>query len=204
MAIQNIGYGLGSLASWLSGGSAESTAAADGGQTRQNGTSRETSGGKIRRQVEELLADVPKQGDKLTFADIKSYRENRLEEFQKTVREGLEALGVDLSKDLNLSYDANSGKVTAGNHPDKAKVERFFESNSELTQEYASLLQLTKLTETADVKISPTDMRRRIQSSMMSAWYSENTDDFFGGSLAMSLAGVNSQIQAYTGLSLRI
>ncbi|MEG6550472.1 hypothetical protein V6C53_09565 [Desulfocurvibacter africanus] len=204
MAIQNIGYGLGSLASWLSGGSAESTATADAGQTRQNGTSRETSGGKIRRQVEELLADVPRQGDKLTFDDIKDYREERLEEFQKKVREGLEAMGVDLSTDLNLSYDANSGKVTAANHPDKAKVERFFESNPELTQEYADLLQLTKLTETADAKISPADMRRRIQSDMMSTWFSDNTEDFFGGSLAMSLASVNSQVQAYTGLSLRI
>lgn len=202
MAIQGIGFGFGAVSNWLLGTEAES---ADSNQGRKKGTDSDTTPGKIRRYVEDLLADIPKQGGKLTFDDIKAYREEKLEELRESVREGLEALGVDLSKDLNLSYDANTGKVLVSNHPDKAKVERFFESNPELTEEYARLLQLTKLTETADAKISAADMRRRVQAGMLSAWFEQNAgEDFFGGSLSMSLAVLKGQARAYTGLSLRV
>lgn len=205
MAIQGIGFGFNKVSSWLLGGEADSAQAADSGQGRQKGSGRETTVGKIRRQVEELLADIPNGDGKLTFDDIKAYREEKLEELRAEAREGLAALGVDLSKDLNLSYDANTGKVLAGDHPDKATIERFFESSPELTDEYARLLQLTKLTETADAKLAPVDMRRRIQSDMMSAWFEQNAgEDFFGGSLSMSLAGLASQAKAHTGLNLRV
>jgi len=202
MAIQGIGFGFDKLAGWLSKGEAQ---AASSGQGRQNSAVRETTAGTIRRHVQELLADVPRQGNTLTFADVAAYREQRLEEFQDFVRQGLKGLGVDLSKDLDLHYDANTGKVLAGNHPDKALVERFFEASPELVQEYAQLLQLTKLTESAETKLSPSEMRLRIQSEMMSAWFGENAgDDFFGGSLAMSLVGIQGLAKAYTGLNLRI
>ncbi|WP_022660699.1 hypothetical protein [Paucidesulfovibrio longus] len=195
-SIYNLGLGLGNSSSTSSTSSSRSS--------RYGGGVESMSTQELRAQIDKLLEDVPVgSSGKLSFADVMDYRDKLRNEFEAIAKEDLEALGVDTERDFSLSYNATTGKVTVdSSHPDKAIIDKYFEDTPEMTEAFAKIVTLSKLTATAENKLSPTEFKRQMQTQAM-AWWAEgngSSDWFSGGGMMLSpagmsmLAGVNIQV----------
>ncbi|MEF2145321.1 MAG: hypothetical protein V3573_07745 [Desulfovibrionaceae bacterium] len=158
----------------------------------------------LRAVIDKLLADVPKGEDgKLSFQDVLDYRDKLREEFEAKAKEDLEALGVDTDLDFTLSYDADSNKVTVDSgHPQKKIIDKYFEDNEDMRDSFAKIVTLSKLTQAAETKLSPTDYKRQLQQQALEWWAQDSGGlDWFasGGMLMRSnglslLSGVNLKV----------
>ncbi len=159
----------------------------------------------IRAQIEALLSNIPKGDDgKLSFNDIDEHRKTLETKWDETVKADLEKLGVNVDKEFPLSWNAATGKLTVNDsHPDKATIDKYFESNSDRVDEFKRIIQLGKMTATHKQKADPVQLMRNIQSESMAWWYEDNSDPtswFKGGGRFM---GGGSQA-GYQGLNLKV
>jgi len=170
-------------------------------KSRSENTSWKTQ---IRDQVNAYLSDIPKNGDgKLSFKDIEDYRKKLETEWDTSVKADLKKLGVNTDKEFPLSYDPATGKLTVSNgHPDKEKIDQYFESNSDKVEEFQKIVQLGKMTYMSKSSLSPLEIRKNIQQEAMAWWYGDNTDPtswFKGGGLMLG-QGQSS----YSGLDIKV
>lgn len=180
-----------------SGTGAETTARTESTETQDSGWKT-----RIREQIESILADVPKGDDgKLSFQDVDDYRESLEKKWDIAVMADLEALGVDTDKELPLTWDPTTGRVTVTEgHPDKAVVDQYFDDNPDKIEEFQRIIQLGKMTNLSQSHFSASQLRQNIQQQSMAWWYEDNSDPtqwFSGGG---SLLG--SSFSSYTGLDI--
>lgn len=150
------------------------------------------------------LSKIPKGEDgRLSFKDVDDYRSTLETEWDVEVTADLQALGVDVTQQLPLSYDPATGKVTvSSSNKDKAVIDKYFEDNPDKVQEFQEIIQLGKLTAEADSKLSQSQLVQNLQQQAIAWWYEDNTDPaswFSGGGM---LAG--SGLSSYTGLNLTV
>lgn len=154
--------------------------------------------------IESYLSKIPKGTDnRLSFLDVDKYRADLEAKWDITVTADLKALGVDVTKELPLSYDPATGKVTvAKGHEDKEIIDKYFEDNPDKVEEFDTILQLGKLTNTASTKLSQGQMMQNLQVKAMSWWFADNSDptSWFDGGGLMFGQGQTS----YTGLNLTV
>ncbi len=75
-------------------------------------------------------------------------------------------------------------------HPDRDKVQRFFDEHPEMVKKYRQIETLSGIDDARKaMQISPSDMRKRIQIESMSAWWA----GYAGGNLSL-LTGLNLNI----------
>ena len=158
----------------------------------------------VRDRIKAILSEIPKQGEnKLSFQNIVDYRDVLETEWDETVNNDLKALGVDMSAKFRLMHDASTGDVVASNdHPDKGRIDAYFASNSERADEFRTIIQLGKLVNVAENKLSPQDMNQTLQPEAMAWWYQSNMDTaslFNGGGVVFGAGG-----SAYKGLDIRV
>lgn len=116
------------------------------------------------------------------------------------IREGLEGLGVDPNINFSIQVNNNGSVTIISDHPDRDKVERFFDEHPEMVKKYRQIETLSGIDDARKaMQISPSDMRKRIQIESMSAWWagSGNANSYFG-----NYAGGN--LSLLTGLNLNI
>jgi hypothetical protein len=159
----------------------------------------------VRERIEALLADIPRSnGDKLTFQDVADYRESRNKAWSERFEADMQALGVDTSIDIRLNLDAATGAVTAQkNHPDKAAIDKYFVDNPEMAEQFEEGVQLSKLTGTAERKLSTAELRQQLTTRSMAIWYEANSSAsslLSGGGMVM---GQGTTAYA-TSLDLRV
>ena len=166
-----------------------------------NASSKTTSVGS---DILALLSKVPKGDDgKLSFQDVKDYREELSDAWDEKVMADLEKLGVDVSGDLSMSYDAATGKVTvADGVKGKEIIDKYFEDNPDVVGEFYDIVQLGKLTATADSKLSQTQYAQSLKLQSMAWWYQDNisAQSWFDGGGLLAMQGTTS----YTGLNLMV
>lgn len=118
----------------------------------------------------------------------------------KKILDGLDGLGVD--PNINFSIQVNNdGSVTiVSDHPDRDKVQRFFEENPDMVKKYRQIETLSGIDDARKaMQLAPSDIRKRIQIESMSAWWagSGNANSYFGnysgGNLSL-LAGLNLNV----------
>lgn len=153
--------------------------------------------------IAKYLAKIPKGDDgKLSFKDVDDYRAKLAKDWDAKVMADLKELGVNVSEDLPLTYDPDTGKITvSGDHEDKETIEKYLEDNPDKVKEFNEIIQLGKLTATADSKLSQSQQLMNLQQQSIAWWYADNTDPrtwFSGGGM---MAGGGS---AYTGLNLTV
>lgn len=158
----------------------------------------------VRDRIQIILSDVPKRdGKTLSFQDVVDYRDTIETEWDRGIGDDLKELGVDMTASFRLMHDASSGKVRAiGDHPDKAKIDGYFESNPERADEFRIILQLGKLASVAQGKLTPKDMNQTLQIEAMAWWYQANMDTaslFQGGGVVFGAGG-----SAYKGLDIHV
>jgi len=156
------------------------------------------------KQIMDYLSEIPKGDDgKLSFKDVEAHRKKLEKEWDDKVAVDLAKLGVDVSKDLPLTFDPATGKVTvSSNHPDKAKIDAYFESNSEMVDKFEKILQLGKLTSVADSQLSQTELTTNMQQSSLAWWFEDNSDptSWFNGGSLMAGRGVSK----YSGINIKV
>lgn len=158
----------------------------------------------VGKEIMEYLSKIPKGSDgKLSFKDVEEYRKELETKWDEEVAVDLAKLGVDVSQDLPLTYDPATGKVTVNSsHPDKAKIDAYFESNPDKVEQFQEILQLGKLTSVAESELSLTEMTTSVPQRALAWWFEDNTDPttwFDGGGL---MAGKG--LSQYTGISLKV
>lgn len=115
-------------------------------------------------------------------------------------KKGLAATGVDKNVQFRLTLDDNGKVKVIGDHPDCAKVQKFFDDNPELAKKYAQIQALADIDSARkSLGISPKEMRRRIEVESMAAWWSNSGNaaasfgDFMGGGLSV-LSRINARV----------
>lgn len=189
--------------SLLQKASEEKTLVDQAKETSQENASQGTSMG---TEIVSLLSLVPKgDDDKLSFQDVENYRTKLGEDWDKAVMADLKALGVDVSQEMPMSYDVETGKVTvASGTKGKEIIDQYFEDNPEVVNQFYDIIQLGKLTSTAKSKLSQEQMAQNIKLKSMSWWYEGNMDvqSWFNGGGLLALQGQSSS--AYSGLNMMV
>ena len=176
--------------------------------TQAKKTSEETASSgqstEIGTEIMSLLSRVPKgNDDRLSFQDVEDYRETLGKAWDKVVMADLKALGVDVSQEMPMTYDVDTGKVTvASGTKGKAVIDQYFEDNPEVVSQFYDIVQLGKLTSTAESKLSQDQRIQNIKLQSMAWWYEGNTDvqSWFDGGGLLALQGQGAT--SYTGLNL--
>ncbi len=118
----------------------------------------------------------------------------------KKLSQGLDNLGID--PNINFSIQVNDdGSITViSDHPDRDKVQQFFDNNPDLVKKYRQIETLAGIDDARKaMQISPSEMRKRIQIESMASWWATSGDasSYFGnynnGNLSL-LSGLNMQV----------
>ncbi|CCH48283.1 hypothetical protein [Pseudodesulfovibrio piezophilus] len=147
-----------------------------------------------RDHIRRLLEGIPKRaGNRLSFTDISEYRTALESKWDMTVTRGLEAVGVDLTRTFHLSFDATTGSVTASSdHPDKAAIDAYFDTDAEVSEEFDTLVQLGKLVDVAERSLSSKQREQTLDSDAMTWWFQSSLPPsalFCGGGVIFGMGG---------------
>lgn len=112
----------------------------------------------------------------------------------------LSSLGIDPNISFAIQFD-DAGKLNIiSDHPDRDKIQKFFEDNPELIKKYKQIEALAGIEDARKaMQISPSAMRKRIQIESMASWWagSDSASSYFGqysdNSLSL-LAGLNLNV----------
>jgi len=150
------------------------------------------------------LSKIPKGADgTLSFQDVDDYRAELETLWDAEVMADLEELGVDITNQFPLTYDTTTGKVTvSGDHEDKEIIDQYFEDNPDKVADFETIVQLGKLTATAEDNLSLDMMSTNLQLESLSWWYADNTDptSWFEGGGMLAMSGMSS----YLGLNITV
>ncbi len=158
----------------------------------------------VRDHIQALVDKIPRRdGNKLSFLDVKNYRDSFEKDWDARVSGDLLSLGVDMSRKFRLAHDPASGEMLANaDHPDKMKIDQYFISTPDMADDFKSGLQLGKLVDTAERKLAPQEMETELTPEAMSWWFDANMDSvslFSGGGIIFGMGS-----SAYKGLDLRV
>jgi len=201
MSISSISSGYTATYKLLQAASEEKALFEQARETSQSNSATTTSLGS---DILSLLSKVPKGDDgKLSFQDVQDYREELGDAWDEKVMADLKELGVDVTQELSMSYDPETGKVSvASGTKGKEIIDKYFEDNPDVVGEFYDIVQLGKLTATADSKLSQAQYTQNLQLQSMAWWCQDNVDlqSWFDGGGLLALQGQSS----YTGLNLMV
>lgn len=139
-----------------------------------------------------LQATVPNQGNN----DIQTVLDE-MDDPGKKIYSALNSLGVDKNISFNIQVNPDGSVTIVSDHPDRDKVQKFFDDNPELIKKFRQIETLAGIDDARKaMQLSPSEMRKRVQiESMVSWWAGSNTAaSYFGnynsGSLSL-LSGLN-------------
>lgn len=125
---------------------------------------------------------------------------NKAEDIGKKIYSALDNLGIDPDINFSIQVDENGALKIISDHPDREKIQRFFEDNPELVKKYRQIETLAGIDDARKaMQISPSAMRKRIQIESMASWWADSgsTSSYFGSFNSGSLS-------LMTGLNLKV
>ncbi|KAB1442084.1 hypothetical protein [Pseudodesulfovibrio senegalensis] len=183
------------------------SSAASGQNEGSQQTSEESS--KLSARFDELVKNIIRRsGSSLSFSDLQEEADELEDEFDKQVKDELKALGVDTDKSFQLRYDEKTEKMVCSNHPDKDKIEAYFNSNPDRVEQFRDIVDLRAITGYAQsnmssqlfqTQMSPQLFQRQMDYLSMSVWMG-SMESGFTGTMNMSASGSNF----YQGLNLQV
>jgi len=117
------------------------------------------------------------KNDRVSFGQINAYREQMEQEFAEQLRKDFESLGIDPKIAFQLKENDAGGLTVSSDHPDKDKVQKYFDEHPELVNKYKEIQILANL-EAARTRmdINPAELKKRLQIENMSAWWNAEGD----------------------------
>lgn len=113
---------------------------------------------------------------------------------------GLSNLAIDSNISFTIQFDENGSLNIISDHPDRDKVQKFFEDNPELLKKYQQIEALAGIEDARKaMQVSPNTMRKRIQIESMAAWWYDSGDSnsYFG-------QYSNNNLSLMAGLNLNV
>lgn len=142
---------------------------------------------------------IPKNGN-VTFGQISAYKEKLEKEYGDKLKTDLEKLGVDKDIKFQLKLGKDGRMEVISDHPDKAKVQKYFDDNPDMVKKYKEIQSLADLDSARkNMQMNPTDLRKRIQVESLAAWWDQGGNggsaigDFSGGDMAF-YKGINATV----------
>lgn len=118
----------------------------------------------------------------------------------KRIYASLDSIGIDPAVNFSIQLNQDGSVNIVSDHPDRDKVQQFFENNPELVKIYRQIETLAGVEDARKaMQLSPNEMRKRIQIESMVAWWagSGNSNSYFGiynnGSTSL-FSGLNIQV----------
>jgi len=93
-------------------------------------------------------------GNVITINDLKAELKEDKESFISRTNKLFSANGIDMSKEISLSTDTNGKIIVTNDHPDKAKIEKILEQESDLANLFRKISGLDSLVRHSDVAIA--------------------------------------------------
>jgi hypothetical protein len=187
MAVSNVqGYGLDSYQmQQLFAQENKSTTAAASQTTATNYSAMQT----VSAVVELTRAVMEKMGigknDRVSFRQINAYREQLEQDYADQLRKDFELMGVDPDIRFQLKENDKGGLTVSSDHPDKDKIQKYFDDHPELVKQYKEIQTLADLEAARQrMDINPAELKKRLQIENMSAWWGAEG----GGNSIMSLS----------------
>ena len=110
--------------------------------------------------------------DRVSFRQINVYREQMEQEFAERLRKDFELLGVDPDIVFQVKENEKGGLTVSSDHPDKDKVQKYFDDHPELVKQYREIQALANLEAARNrMDINPAELKKRLQIENMSAWW---------------------------------
>ena len=139
--------------------------------------------------VELTRAVMEKMGvgknDRVSFRQINTYREQMEQEFSDKIRKNFELLGVDPNIIFQLKENEKGSLTVSSEHPDRDKVQKYFDEHPELVKQYKEIQTLANLEAARNrMNINSAELKKRLQIENMGAWWSAEG----GGNSIMSLS----------------
>lgn len=140
------------------------------------------------------------KNDPVSFGQITAYKQKLEKEYGDKLEKDLAELGVDKSIKFQLQLDKNGKMQVTSDHPDKDKVQKYFDDNPEMVKKYKEIQGLADLDNARkQMQVDPTSMKKRIQVESMAAWWqdvgsaSSSIGDFSGGDMSF-YKGINTTV----------
>lgn len=135
------------------------------------------------------------KNDPVTFRTLMAQKSKLEAEFYEETRQGLLKAGVDEKADFRLVSGKDGGVEVVTDHPDKAKIEKFFKDNPDLVKKFEKIQALSNMEEARkSQKVDVDAIRSRIEAESMSFWFASSPSpsimDFQYGN-ANFLTGIN-------------
>ncbi|MBD5417577.1 MAG: hypothetical protein HDR50_07960 [Desulfovibrio sp.] len=118
----------------------------------------------------------------------------------KKLATGLDSLGIDPNINFSIQIGDDGSLTVVSDHPDRDKVQRFFDENPELVKKYRQIETLSGIDDARKaMQLAPSDMRKRIQIESMASWWADSgsASSYFGaysgGNLSV-LSGLNLSV----------
>ncbi|WP_165077217.1 MULTISPECIES: hypothetical protein [unclassified Desulfovibrio] len=118
----------------------------------------------------------------------------------KKLASGLDSLGIDPNINFSIQIGDDGSLTVVSDHPDRDKVQRFFDENPELVKKYRQIETLSGIDDARKaMQLAPSDMRKRIQIESMASWWADSgsASSYFGaysgGNLSV-LSGLNLSV----------
>ena len=127
--------------------------------------------------------------DRVSFRQINAYREQMEQEYAEQLRKDFALLGVDPKIAFHLKENEKGGLTVNADHPDKDKVQNYFDDHPEMFKKYKEIQILADLEAARkDMDINPAELKKRLQIENMSAWWNAEG----GGASIMSLSSAGT------------
>ena len=175
MAVSGIqSYGLDAYQMQQLFAQANKSTTADAAKTSTTGSSAAQT---VNAVVELTRAVMEKMGvgenDRVSFGQINTYREQMEQEYADQLRNDFELLGVDPKITFQLKENDQGGLTVSSDHPDKDKVQKYFDEHPEMVEKYEEIQTLANLEAArSQMDINPAELKKRLQIENMSAWWS--------------------------------
>lgn len=118
----------------------------------------------------------------------------------KKLATGLDGLGVDPNINFTIKIGDDGSLTVVSDHPDRDKVQRFFDENPDLVKKYLQIETLSGIDDARKaMQLAPSEMRKRIQIESMASWWADSgsASSYFGtysdGNLSL-LSGLNLSV----------
>lgn len=118
----------------------------------------------------------------------------------KRLATGLDGLGVDPDINFSIQIGDDGSLTVVSDHPDRDKVQRFFDENPDIVKKYRQIETLSGIDDARKaMQLAPSEMRKRIQIESMASWWADSgsANSYFGaysgGNLSL-LSGLNLSV----------
>lgn len=142
---------------------------------------------------------IPKNGN-VTFGQITAYKNKLEKEYGDKLEKDLADLGVDKDIKFQLKLGKDGKMEVVSDHPDREKVQKYFDDNPEMVKKYKEIQSLADLDSARkEMQVNPADLRKRIQVESIATWWDQSGNggssiaDFSGGDMAF-YKGINTTV----------